>query len=117
MSHAHGWATGPASALSQRVLGLRPLGAADADDDATTAATDDDDAAGGVGGGPQQVLVSKRIVCATKSDHFTQPGSGQIYGKHSKKGLLSWVTTRYAIIMICLLMSSLLLSAAGRLRG
>ena len=27
MSHAHGWATGPAAALSQRVLGLRPLGA------------------------------------------------------------------------------------------
>ena len=26
MSHAHGWATGPAAALSQRVLGLRPLG-------------------------------------------------------------------------------------------
>ena len=68
MSHAHGWATGPASALSQRVLGLRPLGAATAADDATTAATDDDDAAGGGGGGPQQVLVSKRIVCATKSD-------------------------------------------------
>ena len=67
MSHAHGWATGPASALSQRVLGLRPLGAATADDDATTTATDDDDTGGG-GGGPQQVLVSKRIVCATKSD-------------------------------------------------
>ena len=29
MSHAHGWATGPAAALSQRVLGLRPLGAMD----------------------------------------------------------------------------------------
>merc|ERR1711874_683446 len=25
MSHAHGWATGPASALSFHVLGLRPL--------------------------------------------------------------------------------------------
>ena len=75
MSHAHGWATGPASALSQRVLGLRPLGAAnDADD--TTAATDDGDTAGGGGGGSQQ-QVSKRIVCATKSDHFTKTGSGQ----------------------------------------
>eukprot|EP01043_Picozoa_sp_COSAG02_P024736 COSAG02_NODE_1362_length_13050_cov_22.164775_8_plen_671_part_00 len=32
MSHAHGWATGPASALSQRVLGLRPLGIQSATD-------------------------------------------------------------------------------------
>ena len=29
MSHAHGWATGPAAALSERILGLRPLGAMD----------------------------------------------------------------------------------------